>query len=101
MRLVDLDPQFIRYAPKALVHVATLAEAQGIRFDDPLGMGSLSVVWFRDRGVPDDADPGPLRSTVAAGTGYGDLTLTPSIDQSCGGKYPGEWHGFITGGEVT
>ena len=107
MRLTDLKPQFYRYEPPIMspdgdgrcmrharhIPVETLAEAQGLSFTPP-GTDVMFVVWFADRGIPDDAHPLGFRWPVT-GTGYADLTLKPSI------HIPGYWHGFITNGEVT
>lgn len=101
MRLTDLDPQWVAdYTPTShrVGDDLTIETAQGILFDDPQGDGSI-LAWFRGRGVPDDADPGPGRWSPT-GTGFADLSLMPSIDLSCGGKYPGRWHGWVTDGEV-
>lgn len=69
MRLTDLEGQFV-----ALTHSV--------------------VVCFRDRGVPDDATPGPERSVVAPSSrDLSTPTLTPSIALRC-------WHGFVTRGEA-
>jgi hypothetical protein len=80
MRLIDLEPQFLRYADcgASLVHVDGLAEAQGIWFDCPVGDGHKVLVWFADRGVSPEAAPTP-RWRVP-GTGYLDLTISPSIN---------------------
>jgi len=130
MRLIDLEPQFVRFetriekwtrvlgdpatwkpgdpteeveGPRVYhVYVDTLAEAQGVRFlcpgcfaknNGPVGT-HCCIVWFAGRGVPDDADPKPGRWQVS-GTGYHDLSTTPSI------LIPGDWHGYITNGNVT
>lgn len=77
--------------------------AQGVMFLCPVcfaknggPVGTESVLcWFRDRGVPDDAVPGPGRWTVS-GTSFADLTLSPSINVD-----KGHWHGWIASGEVT
>ena len=108
MRLVDLDPQFVTLpAPGRLHDAATLAEAQGVLFlcpkcfaanNGPVGTHSL-LVWFRDRGVPPEETPGPGR-WVASGTGYADLTLSPSINLETPDGQGCQWHGFITNGEV-
>ena len=91
-------------------HPLTLAEAQGIIFlcpkcmrDHPDGKGVHSVeVSFRDRGVL-DADGThtkeglPVRWQVS-GTGFHDLTTTPSIlltGAGCG------WHGYLQEGNVS
>lgn len=126
IRLIDLDPQFVTFnettvnAPEGQTiptirrferHVDTLAEAQGMFFGCPtcfvkngnsmVGTHGI-VVAFAHRGVPDHLgshgrNGQPTRWGVS-GTGYEDLTLTPSIDISENGD--GEWHGFITGGAI-
>jgi hypothetical protein len=89
--------------------VAALAEAQGIMFLCPKcyaknggAVGTHGVdVTFAGRGVPDllgsHGDAGAPSRWAIAGTGHGDLTMSPSILLlgGCG------WHGFITNGEVT
>jgi hypothetical protein len=115
MRLLDLEPQFIRHEQRGdqaiNVHVETLAEADGLFFLCPVCWAKNSeavgthgiIVTFRDRGVPDalgshNKEGQPTRWTVS-GSGYTDLSLQPSIDISR--NLPGEWHGFITNGVVT
>lgn len=108
MKLAELEPQFLRYVVEdgreCLHHVDTLAEAQGIFLlcpkcfeanHGPVGTHAV-ICWFRDRGVPAEAVPGPAR-WGALGTGLDDLTLSPSV-QLLGGC---RWHGFITSGAVT
>lgn len=79
-----------------------IEQAQGVLFlcpacfaknGGPIGTESV-LCWFRDRGVPDDALPGPGRWT-ASGTGFDDLSLSPSVNVD-----HEHWHGFITNGEV-
>lgn len=66
----------------------------------PVGTHKV-LCWFRDRGVPDNEVPGPGR-WWAAGTGYGDLTLTaPSSSILLPGPGGCLWHGYVTNGEVT
>lgn len=80
----------------------TVADAQGVMFLCPVCFkknggpeGTESVLcWFKDRGVPDNAEPGPGRWT-ASGTGFGDLTLSPSVNVD-----HEHWHGFVTNGEI-
>jgi hypothetical protein len=125
MKLTDLEPRFLRTetridtwtrvrpdgtheevtGPRQYhIEVDTMAEAQGAMFLCPKcyaanagGVGTHSVIcWFRDRGVPDDAVPGPAR-WAASGSRLGDLTLSPSV-LLVGGC---AWHGFITAGQVT
>lgn len=100
LRLVDLDPQFVRHTPTGHQDVVDLSTAQGITFLCPgcfqknggeVGTHSL-LVWFKDRGVPDGAEPGPGRWTVS-GMSVADLTLSPSVDAKC-------WHGHVVGGTV-
>lgn len=101
-RLTDLGAQFVVDDGESIWADRTglsLAEAQGVRFDDPI-KGSCVVCWFRGRGVPDSSMPRGGRWEVS-GTGLDDLTLNPSVDLSCGGKYPGQWHGWVKNGEVT
>jgi hypothetical protein len=97
MKLSDLEPRLVRHlTPEGrdgYRYVDTLAEAQGVHFLCPCSEGHGLLVYFRDRGVPDDAVPGPGRWT-ASGTSLEDLTLTPSISVRC-------WHGFVIGGQVT
>lgn len=119
MKLLDLEPQFVTFHESANGstqrryerYVLTLAEAQGVFFGCPTCFvkngNSMAgthgiVVAFRDRGVPDhlgshDRRGKPTRWAVS-GTGYEDLTLSPSIDISESGA--GEWHGHITNGEI-
>lgn len=106
MKLTELDPQFITYRDtRWLHHVDTAAEAQGIIFlcpacfaknAGPVGTHAIEVS-FNNRGVSPgqgshNSQGQPSRWNVS-GTGYADLTLTPSILIDC-------WHGFVTNGEV-
>jgi Family of unknown function (DUF6527) len=99
MKLTEFSPQLVkRLHDDSLQDVDSLAEASGLMLDCPVCAGSKAhsvLVYFRDRGVPAEAKPGPGRWSVAGST-FEDLTLTPSVD--CGS---GCWHGFITKGEVT
>ena len=80
----------------------SLTQAQGVMFLCPVcfvknggPVGTESVLcYFRDRGVPDDAVPGPGRWNVT-GTGFDNLTLSPSVNVD-----KGHWHGFIRNGEI-
>lgn len=126
MKLTELRPQFCRVEFKVEtrrcvrpdgsrydktgpcqynIFVDTLAEAQGITFLCPkcfeANKGSVGThgitCWFRGRGVPDEATPGPGRWDVS-GNNYADLTLRPSIllpGEGCG------WHGYITVGDIS
>lgn len=101
MRLLDLEPEWVHdydAADRSHHRSADLSieNAQGILFECPLCRGHSVLAWFRGRGVPDDATPGPGRWTPA-GTGFADLSLTPSIalQGGCG------WHGFVTNGDAT
>lgn len=111
-RLVDLQPQFLRWAPRdgqtILEHVDAIDQAQGISFlcpkcfidkGGPVGTHTV-ICWSRSRGTPDDAGPGPGRWRLD-GTGYDDLTLngekkggarSVQLLGGCG------WHGFVTNG---
>lgn len=125
MRLTDLFPQFIRIREATdeeiaehgwsgarpmwlLCPVDTLAEADGIRFTDPLwardhpgqdglefGAGVHVAFAGRDpEGIISRNSEGRPTAWAASGTGYGDLRLTPSIFINPKGNPPG-WHGFI------
>lgn len=107
-RLTDLDPRFIRYGRnehgnETWRDVPTLAEAEGIVFDCPVCENGHGVgVTFGGRGVPDDLGSTngerPTRWQVS-GTGFEDLTLSPSIDLTK--RATCTWHGWIRNGEVT
>ena len=109
MKLTELEPQFLRIEPDGhYPYVSTLAEAQGIEFlcpkcfrehDGPAGT-HIVVVWFRDRGVPSDELPLPGRWGVS-GSGFEDLSITPSISLENSTKVGCQWHGFVTNGEAT
>jgi hypothetical protein len=83
-------------------HTLTITNAQGVMFLCPAcfvknggAKGTESVLcWFKDRGVPADALPGPGRWT-AAGTSFEDLTLSPSVNVD-----NEHWHGWVQNGEV-
>lgn len=106
LKLTDLEPSFVRHEYRGehlyYVEVSTLAEAHGVEFLDPVelnGRGGTVICWFRGR-VPDCLEPGPGRWYVS-GSDFTNLTLDPSVDLSCGNKYPGRWHGWVRNGEVT
>ncbi len=107
MRLTELEPQFYRHELRPQdgrvveynIPVTELAFAQGLGFICPACKdtnGHYMKCWFSGRGVPDAVTPAPGRWEVS-GTGYHDLSLSPSIliIGGCG------WHGYITNGEVT
>jgi hypothetical protein len=122
LRLIDLDPEWITdYDAGAhsmrrkhdLAHAVSdasadghgstdLQHAQGVMFLCPVcfvknggAVGTESVLcWFKDRGVPADALPGPGRWTCT-GTSFADLTLSPSVNVD-----DGHWHGWVQNGEV-
>lgn len=108
--LLDLEPEWIVDAgPNTRMRSADLTPetAQGVMFlcpvcflknGGPIGTHAV-LTYFRDRGVPDDARPGPGR-WVVSGTGFHDLTLSPSVDISSPDR-PDEWHGSVTNGRVT
>lgn len=101
MKLTELEPQFTQIvSPGHFQDVATLEEAQGVMFECPKCGKHSVLAWFRDRGVPADEVPGPGR-WVASGSGYADLTLSPSINLENPQHIGCEWHGFITSGEAT
>lgn len=85
-------------------NVDTLAEAQGVIFRCPTCTRSHHVgVAFAGRGVLDHhgshgTDGKPSRWQVS-GTGYDDLTLSPSVDCTHGGLCT--WHGWVKNGEAS
>lgn len=108
-RLADLNPQFMRYSPRDgnvyWTPVATLAEAQGLKFECPKCAGGrgghMIMCWSRSAGVPDTATPGPGRWRLV-GTSLEDVTLEAEpgktrsvLMNGCG------WHGYVTRGMVT
>lgn len=95
MRLLELNPRFLRVTHAGYGFVNSLSEAQGVSFDCPVGHGHRVLVWFSDCDVPPSTRPGPGRWR-AYGTGLDDLTLAPSValGPSC------LWHGHIENGSV-
>lgn len=128
MRLTELEPQFLRhervpvpanewyeghFSPlpyRDLFHyVDALAGCHGISFlcpksfaknSGPIGTHKIRV-YFEGSPVPPEIGTNLEGKTVrwqASGTGYADLTLSPSIFEQpieyCG------WHGFVRNGEV-
>ena len=123
MKLTDLEPEFLfgvsdhhfrragdrRHAVAHAVFEDTpleeifAGEAQGVLFycpgcfaknEGPVGTERV-LCWFKDKGVPPDELPGPGRWQVS-GTGFDDLSLSPSINVD-----HGHWHGWVRNGEVT
>lgn len=107
MRLIDLDPIWVG-AYDASTHdfrelePFEMAIAQGIMFlcpvcftknNGPVGTETV-LCWFKHCGIPDDAEPGPGRWDMS-GTGFGDLTLAPSVN--VGNEH---WHGHLRNGEI-
>jgi hypothetical protein len=114
MRLLKLDPSFLRYEQRIdgvyFVRVESIGEAQGIEFlcpkcftahGGPIGTHRV-ICWSRSAGAPDNARPAPGRWRLA-GTNFDDLTLEaePGMTRSVlviGGC---AWHGYVTAGEVS
>ncbi len=96
MKLTDLNPEFLTFSMQGDVEVysgaADFRSAQGVMFECPCGEGHSLMVWFKGRGVPQETSPPPLWAVVS-GTGFDDLTLTPSIRLDC-------WHGFVRDGRA-
>ena len=107
MKLIELEPQFLRFTSTGYAYVDTLDEAQGIKFLCPKcfernggAVGThIIVVWFNGRDV--DAAAVPTPRWGVAGTGHADLTITPSISLESVDKIGCQWHGFVTNGEAT
>lgn len=86
MRLTDLEPAFrtITEPGRTCQEHDDIATADGLRFLCPKcfeanggAVGTHSVVCWRPH-VPPTETPGPGRWQIV-GTGYGDLTLSPSV----------------------
>lgn len=105
IKLTSVTP---RKSWRKLRGVKALETAQGLWFQCPKCFeprskrGHFVLCWFRNRGVPDDMDPGPGRWTPS-GTGLTDLTFVPGeppmsvsvlLQGGCG------WHGFIRDGHA-
>lgn len=122
MRLVELQPQFLRYEkiacePNVWIggvyspspyreyfrYVDALAEADGISFLCPICLDSSRhsvICWFEGR-VPDEVDPKPGRWNPV-GSGFEDLSFVPGAKSNSVLLLGGcAWHGFVTNGEVT
>jgi hypothetical protein len=108
--LRELEAYFVRYEVRDgvtyHVHVATLAEAQGITFLCPAcyakncgPVGTHSVLcWFAGRGIADDVDPKPGRWNPT-GTGLDDLTFVgPGSFSVWLQEARCAWHGFVSNG---
>lgn len=104
MRFIELEPKFFKVdnskGNTSLRHVDTIEEADGVRYLCPKCFEQKrnhahSVICYKP-GVELSYDAGPGRWPMT-GTGFEDLTLTPSVQLlgGCG------WHGFVTNGEVT
>jgi hypothetical protein len=103
MKLTELEPHFFVVGVvdehRVLKHVNGLEHADGIRFLCPLCFSrgvATHVVTIRFALIP---RPPRQEEWMASGSGYHNLTLTPSIHittpDGCG------WYGFVTAGEVT
>lgn len=108
--MIDLSPEFAILVPGKPGHWhmkpgLRVEQAQGVLFLCPRcfeknggEVGTHSIMcWFAGRGVPDAEFPKPGRWQVS-GTGFDDLTLTPSVNLP--GKDGCQWHGFIQRGQI-
>jgi hypothetical protein len=94
VKLTELEPELLTHGIDVLRHVSALADAQGVWFCCPRCGNHQVMVWFRDRGVPEEA--APRARWQVDGTSLENLTLSPSINILSGCK----WHGWVRGGEV-
>jgi hypothetical protein len=103
MRLDELEPRWLLEATPdhwRWTRDGQQFDKQGVVFLCPAcfktnggKVGTHSIIcWFEGRGVPAEVTPGIARWPVS-GTGFHDLTLTPSVDAGC-------WHGHVTNGEI-
>lgn len=105
MKLVELDPRFMRYeAPDCWREVDTLAEATGIMFACPKcfegngGLRGTHSILCWSPAVPLSEPPAPGRWKLE-GTGFGDLSLVASsssvlLTSGC------RAHFWVRGGEI-
>ena len=104
MKLTDLEPEWTKWiSDTESRRVPTMAEADGLWFLCPKcfqtnegNVGTHMVLCWKPH-VPQTTSPKPGR-WMMTGTGFHDLTLSPSVHLSgegCG------WHGFIKNGEAT
>jgi len=102
MRLTQLDPQFLKAIDsRSLKHVDDLSQADGVLLHCPKcfvtnggPIGTHSIICWKPH-VPQTVTPKGGRWKFD-GTGYADLTLSPSIliKDDCGA------HFFIRNGEI-
>jgi hypothetical protein len=103
MKLLDLNPSFIRYDDRgSWVVVNSIQEAQGISFDCPVCRNHGVSVSFVDDTLPsrygtyEKKTGKPMRWKVT-GTGLHDMTIIGEVDvehvKHC-------WHGHIRNGQV-
>jgi hypothetical protein len=106
--LRELEAVFVVRTEVSYRRVASLIEAHGLLFlcpacfaknNGPVGT-HVVLCWFRDRGVPDSASPGPGRWSPT-GTGIDDLSFVGSgcsVDLRGGSGC--QWHGFVINGSA-
>jgi hypothetical protein len=111
MKLIDLDPWFVRYLePDGDIQmVDSIEQAQGLLFlcpkcfsenHGPEGTHGI-LCWSESQGAPADACSIPGRRLALKGTGFADLTLDSDpgskpilLTSGC------HWNGFVMDGEV-
>lgn len=107
MRLTDLEPEWVRASgSNSLGYSSDFTQAQGLIFACPFCFRKngglvgthMVLIWFAGRGAPDECEPLP-RWTIADGSSFENLTVTPSINLQTNGRTE-EWHGWITDGEI-
>lgn len=98
IRLIDQEPVWVRFLPELVCPnmykreiVASLKEAQGIQFNDPITPTHRVCIPFRGCGVPPDENGG--NQWDVSGNSFDDLTLNPSLVLR-------DWHGWIRKGEL-
>lgn len=108
-KLSELDAHFVRLTDEGFEYTDNIDRAQGLWFQCPKCVAEKNsaagahrvLCFFKDRGVPDDHQPGPGRWNPS-GTGISDLTFVPPGAVSVLLTAPGcGWHGFIRNGEAT
>jgi hypothetical protein len=95
MKLTDLNPRWFVLGNDPVPH--------GLSFDCPHCRQARIAVAFHHKGRELQEDgvihalsPSTKHIWTLTGSGFTDLSLSPSVDAS----QAGHWHGFVTNGEV-
>ena len=101
MRLIDLDPRWVKTTNPDFGGGDPSRFGMGLSFLSPLKTGLRINIWFKnplDGKGPINEPEKPRALWERKGNTFDTLTLTPSIDVTSK-SYPNEWHGNITNGQ--